>query len=108
MSTPNWNEPTISRRGLLGSAAALATSASILGGMNVLAADAPKPATTGRKIKVGLIGCGGRGNWLMPLFLKHGGYELHALADYFPERRRGGRRQVRRRPDAPLQRTLGL
>jgi predicted dehydrogenase len=85
MSTPDRNEPTISRRGLLGGAAALATSMSMLGGMKVLAADAPKPATTGRKIKLGLVGCGSRGHWLLPLFMKHGGYQLHALADYFPE-----------------------
>jgi predicted dehydrogenase len=85
MSTPDRNEPTISRRGLLGGAAALAASASMLGGRKVLAADAPKPATPQRKIKLGLIGCGGRAHWLMPLFMKHGGYELHALADYFPE-----------------------
>ena len=32
-----------------------------------------------------MVGCGGRGHWLVPLFMKHGGYELHALADYFPE-----------------------
>ena len=85
MSTPDRREQTISRRGLLGSAAAMATSASMLGGMNVLAADSPKPATVGRKLKVGLVGCGGRGHWLMPLFMKHGGYELHAVADYFPD-----------------------
>ena len=85
MSTPDRNESTISRRGLLGSAAALATSASMLGGLKVLAADAPKPAATQRKIKLGLVGCGGRGHWLLPLFLQHGGYELCALADYFPE-----------------------
>ena len=84
MSTPDRNEPTISRRGLLG-AAAMASSMSILGGMKVLAADAPKPAATERKIKIGLVGCGGRGHWLLPLFIEHGGYELHALADYFPE-----------------------
>ena len=38
------------------------------------------------KIKLGLIGCGGRGTWIADLFQKHGGYELVALADYFPER----------------------
>ena len=38
------------------------------------------------KIKLGLIGCGGRGTWIADLFLKHGGYELAALADYFQER----------------------
>ena len=41
---------------------------------------------TSSKIKLGLIGCGGRGTWIAGLFLKHGGYELTALADYFPER----------------------
>ena len=85
MNTPDQKLATISRRGLLGSAAAMATSASMLGGLKALAADAPKPATPQRKIKLGLVGCGGRGQWLIPMFLNHGGYELHALADYFPE-----------------------
>lgn len=39
-----------------------------------------------RKIKLGLIGCGGRGSWLGDLFTKHGGFEICAVADYFPER----------------------
>ncbi len=51
----------------------------------MLAADAPKPAAPRRKIKLGLVGCGGRGQWLLALFAKHGGYEIHALADYFPD-----------------------
>ena len=38
------------------------------------------------KIKLGLVGCGGRGTWITDLFLKHGGYELTAIADYFQER----------------------
>jgi len=38
------------------------------------------------KIKLGLIGCGGRGSWIADLFVKHGGYELTALADYFQDR----------------------
>ncbi len=40
----------------------------------------------GRKIKLGLIGCGGRGPWLANLFQQHGGYTLHAVADYFADR----------------------
>ena len=44
------------------------------------AAEPSKPAKT---IKLGLIGCGGRGTWLSKLFLKHGGYTIHAVADYF-------------------------
>ncbi len=84
MTTSDPKEVTISRRELLGGAAA-AASASLLGGMNVLAADATGPAAPKRKIKLGWIGCGGRGNWLVPLMLQHGGYEIHALADYFPQ-----------------------
>ena len=42
----------------------------------------PTPAVT-RKIKLGLIGCGGRGGWIAELFAKHGGYQLVATADYF-------------------------
>jgi predicted dehydrogenase len=36
-------------------------------------------------LKLGIIGCGERGNQLATLFKEHGGYELHAVADYFPE-----------------------
>ena len=43
------------------------------------------PTLPDRKIKLGLVGCGGRGSWIVPLFLRHGGYELHAVADYFPQ-----------------------
>ncbi|MHC4625205.1 MAG: Gfo/Idh/MocA family protein [Planctomycetota bacterium] len=35
------------------------------------------------KIKLGLIGCGGRGTWIAELFRQHGGYEIVAAADYF-------------------------
>lgn len=39
-----------------------------------------------RKIKIGLIGCGGRGRWIANLFQAHGGYQICAVADYFKER----------------------
>jgi myo-inositol 2-dehydrogenase / D-chiro-inositol 1-dehydrogenase len=39
-----------------------------------------------QKIDLGLIGCGGRGTWIADLFQKHGGYNIVALADYFPDR----------------------
>jgi len=38
-----------------------------------------------RKIRIGLVGCGGRGAWIAGLFQQHGGYEFHAVADYFQE-----------------------
>jgi predicted dehydrogenase len=39
-----------------------------------------------RKIKVGIVGCGGRGSWITGLFRQHGGYEFVAAADYFQDR----------------------
>lgn len=38
------------------------------------------------KIRLGLVGCGGRGQWIADLFRKHGGFEIAAGADYFPDR----------------------
>ena len=49
------------------------------------AQQAPSPQIT-RKIKAGLVGCGGRGSWIAGLFKQHGGYEFIAAADYFQER----------------------
>jgi predicted dehydrogenase len=37
-----------------------------------------------RKVKLGVVGLGGRGRWIAGLFRRHGGYEMHAVADYFP------------------------
>jgi myo-inositol 2-dehydrogenase/D-chiro-inositol 1-dehydrogenase len=48
----------------------------------------PAPATAptyARKIKLGVIGNGGRGGWIAKLFKAHGGYDMWAVADYFPE-----------------------
>ena len=72
-----------SRREFLGNLAATAAATAVLG----TAADAlanPAPAA-GRKIKLGVVGCGRRGAWLAGLFQKNGGYEIHALADYFQD-----------------------
>lgn len=68
--------PTLSRRRFLGATLATAT---------VSATGQPAPAPPGRRIKLGLIGCGGRGAWLGGLFRQHGGFEIHATADYFQE-----------------------
>lgn len=48
-------------------------------------APAAESATAGRKVRLGVVGCGGRGAWIANLFREHGGYEMHAVADYFPE-----------------------
>jgi len=75
------------RREFLKRSAVLAAAVPSAGMAGVSAADPPAAASLkrDRKIKLGLIGCGGRGPWLADLFQKHGGYEIHAVADYFPD-----------------------
>jgi len=48
------------------------------------------------KIELGLIGCGGRGNWIANLFHNTGKYRFVACADYFEDRAKaaGGKLQV--------------
>jgi myo-inositol 2-dehydrogenase / D-chiro-inositol 1-dehydrogenase len=77
------NEENLSRRSFVGGSLA-ATAGTLLGTLDSRAADQPAQTESKRKIKVGLIGCGGRGMWLSTLFKQHGGYEFHAVADYFP------------------------
>ncbi len=38
------------------------------------------------KLEIGLLGCGGRGNWLTPLFQDTGKYQWVACADYYQDR----------------------
>jgi predicted dehydrogenase len=75
----NW----LDRRTFL-KTSSIAAGASALGLLPLKAAETA-PART-RKIKLGLVGCGGRGSWIANLFQQHGGYEFHAVADYFPDR----------------------
>jgi len=86
MTNPVPANPTpavgLTRRRFLGSALA-STAVGSLVPAHAIAADAPPTTPPGRKIKLGLIGCGGRGAWLGGLFKKHGGFEIHATADYF-------------------------
>lgn len=49
-------------------------------------ASAARGAEANSAVRLGLIGCGGRGNWLTDLFLKNGRYRFTALADYFRDR----------------------
>ncbi len=41
---------------------------------------------TGAKIKLGIVGCGGRGTFMEKLFRLHGGYEIVSVCDYFQEK----------------------
>lgn len=85
--TTRAHQPTghISRRGFLGGVTATAASAAWLPADSQGAEKPANPVPAGRKIKLGWIGGGGRGAWLAKLFQEHGGFEFHAVADYFPD-----------------------
>jgi myo-inositol 2-dehydrogenase/D-chiro-inositol 1-dehydrogenase len=48
--------------------------------------DLVRGSAANSKIALGLVGCGGRGSWIADLFMKHGGYQVVAGADYFQDR----------------------
>jgi predicted dehydrogenase len=84
-------QPNFSRREFLGTTIAGAAAASMFGatesgaGEDAAPASAP-PVEITRKFKLGVVGQGGRGAWITDLFRQHGGYEIYAVADYFPDR----------------------
>lgn len=67
------------RRGFLAGAAGVAAS-------RIVRAPDARAAGEEPKLALGMIGCGGRGTWIAPLFLENGPYRFVACADYFPER----------------------
>ncbi len=69
---------TIGRREFLAGAAA-ATA------FSVVRPSAVRGSEANSKIEIALLGCGGRGTWIADLFLKHGGYQLVACADYYQD-----------------------
>ena len=71
---------TVNRREFMAKAGAAALSAT------VLPAGLVRGFEANAKVRLGLVGCGGRGVWIAKLFQKHGGYEITAVADYFQER----------------------
>ncbi len=73
----------ISRRDFIATTSTAAALASLRATAQT-AAPAIPPA--GPKIKLGLIGCGGRGVWIANFFKEHGGYEIHAVGDYFEDK----------------------
>ena len=73
----------LSRRTFLGGTLATLPLAAIAANAAETNAPAAKPQLFERTIKIGIIGGGSRGSWISELFKKHGGYTIHAMADYF-------------------------
>ena len=75
----NEGKNIVSRRNFI---AGLGAAASL----TIIKPELVRGSAANSKIKLGLIGCGGRGQWIMELFKKHGGYEIYAGHDYFQDR----------------------
>ncbi|MGO8696451.1 MAG: Gfo/Idh/MocA family protein [Limisphaerales bacterium] len=75
----------VSRRRFLHKTAAATAAITALGTWPSSGAEPVQPAEFKRKIKLGVIGCGGRGSWIANHFKAHGGYEMVSVGDYFPE-----------------------
>ena len=81
----------VGRRRFLGGTLSALGAGALLNAGRGLAEEQPAPKAEAkaeapkRKVKLGIVGCGGRGGWIAKLFQQHGGYEMHAVADYFPD-----------------------
>jgi myo-inositol 2-dehydrogenase / D-chiro-inositol 1-dehydrogenase len=64
----------------------LATAGTTALGLTILQPELVCGAEANSKLSLGLIGCGGRGNWISDLFLKNGNYRFVAVADCFQDR----------------------
>lgn len=71
--------PHANRRDFLKSSAAFAAMA----GISLVRAEQVRGSQANSRVRLGLVGCGGRGRWIAALFAKHPGYEIYATADYF-------------------------
>src|SRR5271157_4697223 len=77
---PQTGQRVLARREFIAGAAAALFSFSII------KPELVRGSQANSKIALGLIGCGSRGTWIADLFQKHGGYEIVAAMDYFPEK----------------------
>ncbi|HEY6554496.1 MAG TPA: Gfo/Idh/MocA family oxidoreductase, partial [Vicinamibacteria bacterium] len=60
--------------------------AAAIGAPLVVSSGVARRSDANSRITLGVIGNGGRGTWITNLFQKHGGYEIRAATDYFPDR----------------------
>jgi len=54
--------------------------------LTIVAPGAARGAQANSTLELGLVGCGGRGNWIADLFRKNTATRVVAVADYFPDR----------------------
>jgi predicted dehydrogenase len=62
------------------------TTAAVIGAPLLVSPRAARGSEASSRLRLGFIGCGGRGTWIAELFQRHGGYEIRAAADYFQDK----------------------
>ncbi len=67
---------SLTRRGFIGGAAAV---------FSVMSARTALGSEANERVTAGIIGLGGRGSMIAQMLEEHGGYQIVAVADYFPE-----------------------
>jgi predicted dehydrogenase len=72
---------SLDRRGFLAGATAA--------GLMIVKPELVVGSQANSKVRMGIVGCGGRGTWITDLFMQNGGYELVGAADYFQDRING-------------------
>ena len=93
--------PLLNRRSFLATSAAAAAFTTLKPGL-ALGAEANS------KIELGLIGFGGRGQWIADLFAQSGLYKIVACADYFQDRVDAAGAKHQDRSVTPLHGALGV
>jgi predicted dehydrogenase len=76
------SEKAVGRRDFLAGAAVAAT-------LTIVAPGSARGAEAASRLEVGLIGCGGRGQWIADLFEKSAPWKVVATHDYFADRSGG-------------------
>ncbi len=80
VSAVNGGKMSVNRRKFMAGAGAAALS------FTVIKPELVRGAAANSKIRLGLVGCGGRGTWIANLFNANGNYEIVAAADFFQDR----------------------
>jgi predicted dehydrogenase len=86
MNDTNKNRSKPNRKGLVNRRRFIAGAAGTALSFTIVQPESVRGTQANSKLKLGLIGCGGRGTWIAELFQNHGGYEITAAADYFQDR----------------------
>lgn len=83
---PSPLRPPVAVAAPLSRRAFVAQAGAGLAAISTLSRGTAQGSAANARLRLGVVGCGGRGRWIAELFAAHGGYEVAALADYFKDR----------------------